>query len=376
VTPLGDRLLTVPIPEEAAATARAQAALTDAFAEHVTFRGDIPRNVARSRRRRATPLVAMAAALTAGAALAAVPGTVVHRWITSIVDPGPAQPLERLPTDGRLLAVDRGAARLIAADGRTTTLGRFVDVTWSPHGLFVAGVQGDRLTAMEPDGDVRWSTSAGRPVADPRWGPDGYRVAYRSGTGLRVVAGDGSADHLVALRVAPVPPAWRPDATHALAYATARGVRVVEADAALPIGRRVRGLPRHATWVGWAGPRLLLAADRHHVAGSRGGATWSAPRGARIVTAAVAPDARTVAVLLRRRGLARIVLLGTSALRARRTLATVAAPLRGMAFSPDGRWIAASPLRRARWLMLPLARGAKPRALRGMVAPRDWCCAP
>lgn len=367
MTALRDALLAVPVPGEENAGRRAHAVLAAAHAEHWPGRPS-------RRRHRAAPLALIAAALTATAAIAAaVPGSPVRRWLASVVDPGPAQPLERLPAGGRLLVVERGTARLVDADGTRHDLGRFADATWSPHGLFVAGVAGDRLVAVAPDGAVHWSTSAGVPAADPRWGPDGYRVAYRAGPGLRVVAGDGSGDHLVAARVAPVAPAWRPDTSHVLAYATATGVRLVSADAAVPVGRRVAGLPRHARWIGWAGHRLVAASSRR-VATTN--AAWTAPRGTSIAAAAVAPDTRTVAVLLRRRALSRVALLGTQALRARRTVATVAAPLRDLVWAPDGRWLASAPAHGTRWLLLPLDQRRHAHALRGAARPRDWCCAP
>jgi dipeptidyl aminopeptidase/acylaminoacyl peptidase len=363
MTALGDVLAGVAVPDAENARRRSAAVLDAAFAARP------PRP---ARRRVAPPLAVLAAVLTATAAALAASGQggELGRWVSELVDPGPARTLARLPAAGRLLVVEHGEAALVSADGSRVTLGRFADATWSPHGMFIAGASGTRLVAVDPEGAERWSVTAPATVRDPRWGPDGFRVAYRAGASLRVVAGDGSGDRLVAGRAAPLAPAWRPDASHVLAYAGPRGVVVAQADG----GRRrlAAALPRQPRWLGWAGGQLLAARPHALVAAHR---TWTAPRGAVVVTAAVAPDLRSIAVLLRRGTLSRIVVLGAARLRVRRSVATVAGALRDVTWSPDGRWLAVSG-DAPRWLLVPLAAGAHPHAIRGTAHPRAWCCGP
>ena len=44
-----------------------------------------------------------------------------------------------------------------AADGSIRHMGAWQQASWSPHGLFVAVSSGDRLAAVDPRGNVRWS---------------------------------------------------------------------------------------------------------------------------------------------------------------------------------------------------------------------------
>jgi hypothetical protein len=373
---LRTRLRTLPVPDEDAARERTGRALAGAYAQ---------RRPARSRRR-LTPLAATLAALslTAAALAATGQGGAVTRWLGDLVDPPPpAQRLDRLPAPGRLLAVSAEGAWVIDADGDRHALGDFADVTWSPRGLFVAGIRGSALSAVDPAGELRWTLTATAPVRDPRWGPDGFRIAYRSGVSLRVVAGDGSGDHLVAERVAPLAAAWRPDASHALAYVTASGrLRLANVDRGTAT-TLAAGL-RAARWIGWSAGGLLAATPRRLVAAQRPASLWRAPAGAAIATAAVSPAGDRVAVLLRGSGHSRLLLVDARTLRAGRTLTTFAGGARALTWSPDGRWLAAAQPARGRWLLVPLARGLRPRALTGLSAtlggpaaralPRGWCC--
>jgi dipeptidyl aminopeptidase/acylaminoacyl peptidase len=375
---LRGRLRTVPVPDEDAARERTARALASAYAQ---------RRPARSRRR-LTPLAATLAALslTAAALAASGQGGAVTRWLGDLVDPPPpAQRLDRLPAPGRLLAVSAEGAWLIEGDGDRHALGDFADATWSPQGLFVAGVHGSQLSTVDPAGELRWTLTATAPVRDPRWGPDGFRIAYRSGPSLRVVAGDGSGDRLIAERVVPLAAAWRPDDSHALAYVTAGGrLRLAMVDDGTAT-TMATGL-RDARWIGWAAGGLLAATPRRLVTARRPGAAWRAPAGAAIATAALSPGGDRIAVLLRGSGHARLLLVDARTLRAGRTLTTFAGGARALTWSPDGRWLVAAQPRRGRWLLVPLARGARPRALTGLGAalggpaaralPRGWCCAP
>lgn len=166
--------------------------------------------------------VALLAALAVLGAFALTPaGGAVGGWIKETVigrrDARPA--LDSLPAPGNLLVSSAQGVWVVHPDGSKRRLGDYRQASWSPRGLFVAATGGHQLVALEPNGDVRWTVSRPQPVADARWLPGtGFRIAYRVGGELRVVGGDGTGDRLVAKRVAPVAPAWRPDDVHLLAY--------------------------------------------------------------------------------------------------------------------------------------------------------------
>lgn len=264
-------------------------------------------------------------------------------------------------------------------------VGDFTEATWSPHGLFVAGVRGNELSAVDPDGNVHWTLTAPATVADPRWGPDGFRIAYRSGTTMRVVAGDGSGDHVVGRDVAAVAPAWRPDNTHTLAFVTpAGGLFLSRVDDGT--GRLLAHRVGAATWLAWAGRhRLLVATPRTLVTTrDRTRRSWNAPSGTTIAEAATSPVAPRVAVVLQGPGLSKILLLDDNTLRRQRTLLTIRGTATDLTWSPDGRWLTAAQPDTGRWLMIPLEPGAETRAVTGLAAalgapasrarPLGWCC--
>lgn len=360
---LRTRLRTLPIPGAEAARERTARTLANAYAQRRPVRS----------RARLTPLAATLAALsvTAAALAASGQGGAVTRWLGELVDPPPAvHKLDRLPAPGRLLAVGAGSAWLIDADGERHALGEFTGATWSPRGIFVAGVRGNTLSAVDPEGKLRWTLTAAAAVRDPRWGPDGFRIAYRSGASLRVVAGDGSGDRLIATAVAPLAAAWRPDNSHVLAYLTPAGrLRLAAVDSG-EVRTVATGL-RDALWIGWSGRRLLAATPRT-LSAAGGGRAWKAPVGAAIAAAAVSPRGDRVAVLLRGSGYARVLLVDAATLRAGRTLTTLAGGARTLTWAPGGRWLAAAQPGGGRWLLVPVAPGARPRAVTGPGVPQGW----
>jgi hypothetical protein len=352
VTELRDTLALTPIPDDTAARARVAAATGAAFATRRP----------RRRRRGATAGLLSALTLTATAAALAATGQsgAVTRWIADLVDPPEVARDAPLRADGRMLVITGGRAVLLDRAGRQTELGRFADATWSPHGLFVAGVRGRQLTAVDPRGEVRWTLTSSAPVADPRWGPDGYRIAYRSGTSLRVVAGDGSGDRLVARHAAPIPVAWRPGTSHELAYATPAGrVRVIDADTGSVATLEPVGGVR---WLGW-GDRPL-AATRRAVLAPGTARRWHSPA----PITALALHGGRLAVALRRGHLARVVLLDARTLRLRRALLTVRGPLTDLVWAPGGRTLAAA--RPGGWLTVGL--DGRARARPGAARPLAW----
>jgi len=196
----------------------------------------MPRQRRPRARRAGFALVACLVAALAVTAVTRAPTDALARWLRDAVgaeSSSPAPTLGRLPVDGRLLVTAGDSAWVVAPDGVKRRLGRYAGATWSPRGLFVAAWQGIELTALEPDGDVRWSLEAPATVRTARWAPgDGYRIAYVAGSALRIVNGDGTGDRRLAAVRAAVAPAWRPaGAGHVLAWVDARGrVRVTDVD--------------------------------------------------------------------------------------------------------------------------------------------------
>jgi hypothetical protein len=170
---------------------------------------------------------ALFAAVAVLGAFALTPaGGAVGGWIKETVigrrDARPA--LDSLPAPGNLLVSSAQGVWVVRPDGSKRRLGDYRQASWSPRGLFVAATGGHQLIALEPDGDVRWTVSRPQAVADARWLPGtGFRIAYRVGGGLRVVGGNGEGDRLVAERVAPVAPAWRPGEERLLTYVDGSG---------------------------------------------------------------------------------------------------------------------------------------------------------
>ena len=210
-------------PDETGAESRAWDVVRSAYLER--------EQVAARRHPRWRLAVAPAAAVIIAALALSPAGASVGRFITRALGERHAAPaLLSLPSPGRILVSGPGGTWTAAADGSTRRLGPWPQASWSPHGLFVVVASGDRLSAVDPHGTVRWALA--RPaVSDPSWySPSGYRVAYLSAGTLRVLAGDGTTDRLLATGVAHVAPAWRPGGAggpYDLAYVTARGRVVV-----------------------------------------------------------------------------------------------------------------------------------------------------
>ena len=171
--------------------------------------------------------------------------------------------LGHVPGGGRLLVQAGDSAWVVASDGSKRRLGAYAGTSWSPHGLFVVGWRGSELTALDPGGNVRWS-SARRRVASARWGPvDGYRIAYVAGRELRIVNGDGSNDHRYGAARPAVAPAWRPDDRHVLAYVDGSGrVSVVAVDSRARLWRSGQFPGVRALAWSPGGRRLLVVTGR------------------------------------------------------------------------------------------------------------------
>lgn len=329
---LRERLRSAAVLGEAAAQARAWQVVEAAYAERVPAR-------------RATPWRAgagvAAATVLATAAVALTPaGAAVGRWVREIVRPA-ATPhvrtvLGSLPGHGQLLVSARTGAWILQADGTRRRLGAYDAAAFSPHGRFVAVARGNLLAAVDPRGRVRWTLTRPQTINRPAWSPDGFRVAYRAGAELRVVYGDGALDRPLAVRSAPVTPAWRPGALHRLAAVAPGGRTVVlrDTDSGATLWRApARG---RVTQLAWSpdGVRLLAVTPRAIRVLTPGGRTARvvrAPAGETNRRAAWLPGRRTFAVL--RTGVRSEVAIGG------RTLLAVPGRLTDVLASPDGRWL-------------------------------------
>ena len=236
----------IPLPDEAAAEARAWAVVSRPYGE----REPMP---APRRRGRPILVVAAAASIAALVAVAVSPaGSGIVRSVREAVGLKQAMPaLTALPAQGRLLVRSVDGPWVVQADGSKRLLAGYRDASWSPQGLYLAvtraaeclqSSQAERCTGRLP----------GRtPVTHPRWAPDGYRIAYLAGSTLRIVNGDGTGDRLFA-EVAPVAGAWRPSETHehVLAFSSARNeLQLSAVDSNEPSARhRLPAPPRQLLW--------------------------------------------------------------------------------------------------------------------------------
>ncbi|MBA2476308.1 MAG: PD40 domain-containing protein, partial [Actinobacteria bacterium] len=240
--------------------------------------------------------------------------------------------------------------------------------TWSPHGLFAAVARGRELTAVEQDGDVRWSIARPEPVAWPRWAPSGFRIAYKSGGSLRVVVGNGRGDRLLARGVdAGVPAlAWAPAAkVNLLAYADRAGrVHVVDVDTR---SERWSSPPAGTTTdLAWSpdGTRLLaLGRKRLRVFGGDGTALGQLRLQAPAAVAFSRRADHTFALARRLDASGSEVVLLRAEARLGRPARLFSGPgvFGDLAWSPNGRWLLATWPSADQWLFLRpgRARGQK-----------------
>lgn len=330
-------LESAPVPDAHAAQQRAWS----------TVRAATPLADARKRTsRRRGVIVAVAALATVGTVAAAVAsGAPVVEWVKQRMDPAPTKPqptvgpARRLPAPGRLLVRPRnGGLVLINADGTRRRLGIYAGASWSPRRLYIVVWRANQLSAITPDGSVRWQhTTPGR-VRAARWSPDGYRIAYTTRNGqLRVIAGDGTGDRrLLSTPVGAAVPAWRPTEAHTLAYLSQPGrliVQNVDTGAHRQLGHRITPAVRTMSWS--SGGRLLSTTSPHQLRTYNlrtGGRAHSRARPrSRYVDATFAPGHPT---------LARITTTGKrSTLTAANQRFTTQGRIASATWSPNGRWL-------------------------------------
>ncbi len=346
-------------------------------------------------RRRAGRAAQLALVAALAVAVVSPAGAAVRHWVRDAVDDSapPALPaLTSLPSPGSLLVDSPQGPWVVHGDGSKRLLGAYSESTWSPHGLYVAVTGGGQLTAVEPDGTVRWALSRARPVRDPAWSADGERIAYLEGEDLRLVAGDGSGDRLLAAGVSPLAPAWRPAPEHELTYVDGGGrLRSVLVDT----GRAAwtAAPPPGLTSLAWSadGSRLLLTAPGGiEVRGSGGEPELrlEPPAGTRFADAAISGEGAIAAIAESRSG-SRAELLLYEAGSQRRLFSGLGA-LSQVLWSPDGRWLLATWRSADQWLFLnperpnrivavaDIAAQFNPGASSSSAFPHvaGWCCPP
>ncbi|MDQ5822435.1 MAG: hypothetical protein M3540_13440 [Actinomycetota bacterium] len=384
---LRDELRRVEAPQDA--QERAWDVVRGAFAE----REPVPRQ-----RHYVRPAVALgiAAAIVAGAVSS--PGRAVLGDLRDeVVGQRNAAPaLFSLPAPGRLIVYSTAGPWIVQRDGSKRLLDRYDEVSWSPHGKYVAATRRHELFALEPDGDVQWSLARTGRISVPQWGGTAQdtRIAYlAAGPNLRVVGGDGKGDRVLARRVARAAPAWLPHSDrHLLAFADRRGgIHLVDVERPAPLRPAPPGeVPLELTWVADGsyllalGERSLriLRPDRRLVR------TIRLPQGPHAL--AVSPTSHSFA-LTRRFGPDRSELLVFDAARphrAPRRLFAATGQFTGLEWSPDGRWLLLAWPTADQWLFIRPSGPPKTQAVArvaeqfasGDGAPvfpalGGWCCA-
>ncbi len=400
------RLRGAPVPSEREARERGWRIVRAAYAEREPVRtgGSAPKRLA----------VAVAAAAIVLAVALTPAGAKVVDLVRDVVRPSAkqAKPLTALPTSGTLLVESRQGPWVFHRDGSQRLLGDYRQATWSPNGYFVAVTTQHQLSAVEPDGAVRWSINRPHPT-DPRWVPvTGYRVAYRTGSRMRVVHGDGEHDHLLDPSVASTAPAWRPSQLPR-AKAQAGGPGQYTLALAKPDGRveLVGAGSAHLFWrtspgpvplvVDWSadGTRLVaLSASELRVFSADGGTlirTVRLPAGMRATDGEFAPTGKSFAVTGKvrtpRGPKSRALLLPLGAAQRRpRALLTDPGTFSDLAWSPDGHWLLVAWRDADAWLFLrpqrpgdvqtagEISRQFSPGStgVPGFPKPAGWCCAP
>jgi hypothetical protein len=347
-----------------------------------------------SPRRRYSRRVVLALALVALVAAAlSPPGTAVLGSIRDAVARErveQSQPrLLKLPSGGRLLVDSDAGPWIVKADGAKRLLGDYGSASWSPHGLFVAATRRSELSAVTPQGVVRWTLPLRAVVRNPRWAPSGYRVAYFAGPDLHVVVGNGTGDEVVARGDPAVAPAWRPGTRHILAFAQADGlIRVLDLDAGTTLLRYP--IAQQPIQLGWsADGRRLIVLDRGGIR------TFDEDivvrRGLRnrvAVEFGPAPTGEQIAIVARVPGEDRSELLLFRPSGASRRVFEGAGSFSGVEWSPDGTWLLLAWKSADQWLFIRSAGVPEIRAVSnisrqfaggpdlspGFAELRGWCC--
>jgi hypothetical protein len=379
-------LLDVPAPGEEGAVERSWQTVRAAFAEREPVSWPV---------RHARPLLAFAVVAVLLAAAFTPPGEAVVNEVRDAigrertVGVKQADPeLFSLPGPGRALVESGRGLWVVRQDGSRRFVGPYRDAAWSPHGLFVAAVRSNQLAAFDDRGELRWSVPRRGFVGSPAWTGTrtDTRIAYLAGPvpkrELRVIAGDGTDDRVVARRVAPVAPAWRPGPERELAFVRRSGrLLVIDAESGA-VRWRAAANPDSARLEWSADGRRLLVADgnRLRVFGADGtlAHVFPAPSGFFVVDGTFASDRRAAYLAVNpARNESRVFVDG------RRLFAAGPGWFTSLHWSPDGRRLVFAWPEADQLVFLPVPRGSKIKAVANVSrrfgrTPRitGWCCAP
>jgi outer membrane protein assembly factor BamB len=385
---LREALLGAPAPGEEAARDRAWETVSAAFESREPVAWPV---------RHARPLIAFAVAGALVAAALTPPGEAVVNEVRDAIGREQTVGVKRadrelfsLPAPGLALVESGRGLWVVRQDGSRRLLGRYRDAAWSPHGIYIAAVRGSQLAAFDEMGKLRWSVPRRGFVSSPTWTGTrtDTRIAYLAGPvptrELRLIAGDGTDDRLLARRVAPVAPAWRPGPERELAFVRRSGLLLVVAAETGVVRWRARAVPKSAR-LEWSldGKRLLVADGRRlriFGAGGRLLRSFPAPRGFFVVDGAFASDGRVAyAAVHPVRGESRIFVAG---LRPRQLFAGPGW-FTSLRWSPDARRLAFAWPEADQLVFLSPTRTSKIKAVSNVSrhfgrVPRvtGWCCAP
>jgi sugar lactone lactonase YvrE len=210
------------------------------------------------------------------------------------------------------------------------------------------------------------------------------------------VAGDSTADALLAGEVARVTPAWRPGASHVLAYADRAGrVVVAQTDTRATLWRaRTAEAPHQLLWSSDGRQLIAVSGGAVEVFDAQGvrTTTIAMPPGARAQRAAVDPSGKRLALVRHQplRGRSDVVALDLApGASGARELFAGQGRFSDLAWSPDGAWLLLAWRDADQWLFIRSDRVGQIRAVSNVGRQFDpggggppsfprlsgWCCA-
>jgi hypothetical protein len=249
----------------------------------------------------------LAAVVTVAAIVAAAlspPGHAVFEQVRKAVGVEHASPaLFALPAPGKLLVLsaEQGGTWIVEADGAKREIGSWDYAAWSPHGRYVIAADAQGLTALDPEGHVRWTLPRDG-VAWPSWEGTSVdtRIAYRAASGLRVVAGDGTDDRLIDAYADDEPAAWDPARLHTLAYESGGAVVLEQVDSRHVVWRAPIAAEGKLVWS--SDGRRLAVVSLHRVTVLNGAGKpvgWVGSLTGEVLDAAFQPRSHRLAVEVR-----------------------------------------------------------------------------